>query len=441
MPEITIIMPTLNVGKYISSCLESVISQTFEDLEILVIDAGSTDGTLEILREYEERDKRIFLVHSERKSYGYQLNMGIQLSKGRFVGVVETDDYIERNMYEVLYNSIITKDYDYVKGTAQTFREIGKDIIIHTDIKCTPYGQIELNPGEHPELFVTDRFLWLGLYKAELIKKIKLNETPGAAYQDIGFIYQVLHNVSSALYLDDVIYHYRQDNQNASGYNSKAFKYLYDEYSRILSVENSMRWLQAIYRKLAEQSFGRFHNMALSGRCWDEYETETGIIRNWVLDAEKKGYLTEENLGKYNWPLLLAWKKDIWSVYQICKKNFDEKIGRIVNCFSEIGERKIIIFGAARFGKFFHALCEKKYPEKVIAYCDNKQELWENKIQGIEVYAPEEAARVFSDAVFVITISKEKEIVKEQLIAMGVEARNIIEFRPDIDYLLFNAQY
>lgn len=441
MPEITIIMPTLNVAGYISGCLESVVNQTFHDLEILVIDAGSTDGTLEILREYEQRDTRISLLHSERKSYGYQLNMGIQLSKGRFVGVVETDDYIERNMYEVLHQAIIAKDFDYVKGTAQTFREIGKDILVHTDIRCTPYGQIEINPEEHPELFVTDRFLWLGLYKAELIKKIKLNETPGAAYQDIGFIYQILHNASSALYLDDMIYHYRQDNQNASGYNAKAFKYLYDEYSRIFLEENSKEWLKAIHRKLTEQSLGRFHNMALSGRCWKEYEKETEIIRNWVLDAEKKGYLTKENLGNCNWQLLLAWKEDIWSVYQICKKNYDEKINRIANCFSEIGEQKIVIFGAARFGKFFHALCENRYPGKVIAYCDNKQELWGNKVQGTVVYAPEEAARVCLNAIFVITISKEREVVKEQLIAMGIEERRIIEFRPDIDYLLFNAQY
>ena len=198
MPEITIIMPTLNVAKYIESCLRSVINQSFDNLEVLIIDAGSTDGTLEILQKYAKRDKRINLLHSERRSYGYQINMGIRLAKGRFVGVVETDDYIERDMYEFLYKAIISGDYDYVKGTAQTFREIGSDIVVTTEITCTPNGQTELNPCEHPELFVTDRFLWLGLYKAEFIKKIELNETPGAAYQDIGFIYQVLHKASKA---------------------------------------------------------------------------------------------------------------------------------------------------------------------------------------------------------------------------------------------------
>lgn len=441
MPEITIIMPTLNVAKYIESCLRSVINQSFDNLEVLIIDAGSTDGTLEILQKYAKRDKRINLLHSERRSYGYQINMGIRLAKGRFVGVVETDDYIERDMYEFLYKAIISGDYDYVKGTAQTFREIGSDIVVTTEITCTPNGQTELNPCEHPELFVTDRFLWLGLYKAEFIKKIELNETPGAAYQDIGFIYQTLHKASKALYLNRTVYHYRQDNQNASGYNSRAFHYLYDEYRKLLGGSDSEEWLQAIYRKLAEQSLGRFHNMALSGRFWSEYEEETAVIRKWLLEAVEKGYLTEEGLGAYNWKLLLAWKEEPNGAYSQCQKAYAKKMEKLTNCFSQIGERRLLIFGAGKYGKFFHALCENRYPEKTTGYCDNNQELWKSKIQGKKVYAPAEAVRLFPEAAFVITISKEAEQAEGQLLELGIEKSRIVCFRPDMDYLLLNTKY
>lgn len=441
MPEITIIMPTLNVAKYIENCLKSVINQSFEDLEVLIIDAGSTDGTLEILQKYAKEDKRISLLHSERKSYGYQLNMGILLARGQLIGVVETDDYIEKDMYETLYKAISSGNYDYVKGTAQTFREIGRDIVVTTEIKCTPHGQIEVDPHEHPELFVTDRFLWLGLYRSKFIKKIKLNETPGAAYQDIGFIYQVLHKASKALYLDRIVYHYRQDNQNASGYNVRAFHYLYDEYRKLLGESDSDEWLQAIYRKLAEQSLGRFHNMALSGHFWSEYEKETEAIRNWLMEAIEKGYLAEGNLSAYNWRLLQEWRKELNGVYIQCKRNYDEKIGKLTNCFSKIRESRLLIFGAGRFGKFFHALCENRYSGKTIGYCDNNTELWKSIVQGKEVYSPEEAAKLFPGAVFVITILKEAEQVEEQLLAMGIEEDKIVRFRPDIDYLLLNAEY
>ena len=103
MPKISIIMPALNVGAYIRECLHSVIEQTLEDIEIIVVDAGSTDGTLEIINEFALVDKRIQVVHSKIKSYGYQLNLGFSLAKADYIGIVETDDYIMKDMYECLY--------------------------------------------------------------------------------------------------------------------------------------------------------------------------------------------------------------------------------------------------------------------------------------------------------------------------------------------------
>ena len=82
--------------------MESVLKQTEMDLEVLVIDAGSTDGTLEILMEYAKKDKRVQIVSSERKSYGYQINKGIAMAKGEYVGIVETDDRIEPDMMETM---------------------------------------------------------------------------------------------------------------------------------------------------------------------------------------------------------------------------------------------------------------------------------------------------------------------------------------------------
>ena len=98
MPKISIIMPSLNVAAYIRECIESVINQTITDIEILCIDAGSTDGTLEILEEYAIKDSRIRLIKSDKKSYGYQINTGIDMAMGEYLGIVETDDCIETDM-------------------------------------------------------------------------------------------------------------------------------------------------------------------------------------------------------------------------------------------------------------------------------------------------------------------------------------------------------
>lgn len=113
-------MPSFNVAEYIEECMESVIRQTFVDIEIINVDAGSTDGTLEILRKYAEKDTRIRMICSDKKSYGHQVNIGVELAKGKYIGIVDTDDKIANNMYEILYKEM-EEDVDYVKGTAEVF--------------------------------------------------------------------------------------------------------------------------------------------------------------------------------------------------------------------------------------------------------------------------------------------------------------------------------
>ena len=102
MPKVSVIMPSLNVVQYIQECMESVVRQTLSDIEIICVDAGSTDGTLEILQEFAKKDQRISIIVSDKKSYGYQMNLGLKAAKGEYIGIVETDDFIEPNMYEDL---------------------------------------------------------------------------------------------------------------------------------------------------------------------------------------------------------------------------------------------------------------------------------------------------------------------------------------------------
>lgn len=441
MPEITVIMPALNVAKYIRTCIESVINQTFTDLEILFIDAGSTDGTVEIVQEYASKDSRIQLIHSDKKSYGYQMNMGISLAKGKYIGVVETDDYIEEDMYETLYKHMNNDDYDYVKGNGLAFREISKDIVFISEIRNITGEGSERNPSEHPELFPTDRFLWLGLYKAEFVKKIRLNETPGAAYQDIGFIYRVLNCSTKALYLDKIVYHYRQDNMNASGYNAKAFKYLFDEYKIILDDEPLQEWKSYIYKKMAEQCISRFYNMALSGKYWKEYAEEIEILRGWLLAAADKVFVTEQLLGERNWNLLQIWKESSEKLYMECVEAYASKVNRLKECLDCVGDKSIVIFGAGKYGTFFHALCENRYPGKVVAYCDNRKELDGTKLQGITVIQPAKAVSLYSKAVFVISIAKDTENACNQLLNLGLKREQIVIYKPDYSHLLFGMNY
>ena len=97
-PKVSVIMPSLNVGKYIRESLTSVCNQTLKEIEIICVDAGSTDGTLEIIKEFAASDKRIKVIHSDKKSYGYQMNVGIHEAQGDYIGIVETDDAVLGDM-------------------------------------------------------------------------------------------------------------------------------------------------------------------------------------------------------------------------------------------------------------------------------------------------------------------------------------------------------
>jgi glycosyltransferase involved in cell wall biosynthesis len=119
-------MPSLNTARYIREALDSVVNQTLKDIEIICIDAGSTDGTREIIGEYAERDSRIRVIDSPVKSYGYQMNVGLDAAKGSYIGIVEPDDYVLPEMYEELYGQAISENLDVIKGNCN-FCSTGKD--------------------------------------------------------------------------------------------------------------------------------------------------------------------------------------------------------------------------------------------------------------------------------------------------------------------------
>ena len=117
-------MPSLNVVEYIDECIQSALNQTLIEREIICIDAGSTDGTWEKLLLYANDHKYkddIRLLHCDVKSYGYQVNLGIHIAVGEYIAVLETDDYVEKDMYGCLYNLGILNDADFVKADYDAF--------------------------------------------------------------------------------------------------------------------------------------------------------------------------------------------------------------------------------------------------------------------------------------------------------------------------------
>lgn len=220
--KVSIVMPSLNVHEYIKECADSVINQTLKDIEIIFVDAGSTDGTMQILEDYASKDERIVLLRSDKKSYGHQVNLGIKHAKGEYIGIVETDDFIDLKMYEELYRYASDLNADVVKSPYYEYydeKHITTCYYAETLNKILPEGIFSCKEFGH--LLAYHASVWSGLYKREYLvnKNIYFVEAPGAAYVDVGFRYDSCINTQKCAWYRRPLYYYRINSANSSTNN------------------------------------------------------------------------------------------------------------------------------------------------------------------------------------------------------------------------------
>ncbi len=249
MIKISILVPVYNVEKYLGKCLDSILEQTFTKYEVICIDDGSTDKSGDILDQYALKDSRIRVVHKENSGYGKTMNQAIQLAKGQYIGIVESDDTIEHNMFQTLYDKIEEYDLDMVKSDFYLMWEeeehtIKREYCRLTE-ECGMYNRV-LNPSLELTAYLAEKFTWNALYKRELLVKnqIVYQETPGASYQDNGFWFQTFYWTKRMMFLDNPLYNYRQDNQMASSRDKNkvyAMKNEFDFIRRFMKEKGDVR--------------------------------------------------------------------------------------------------------------------------------------------------------------------------------------------------------
>lgn len=119
-PLVSILVPIYNVERYLRECLESIVVQTLDDIEIICIDDGSTDGSLAIVKEYQAQDDRIVLITKPNAGYGDTMNRGLEVAQGKYIGIVESDDIAQHNMFEKLSELAEYNNLDVVKSNFYT---------------------------------------------------------------------------------------------------------------------------------------------------------------------------------------------------------------------------------------------------------------------------------------------------------------------------------
>lgn len=237
MAKISILVPVYNVERYIGACLDSILGQTYTDFEIICMDDGSTDSSGMILDRYATKDARIRVIHKENSGYGNTMNEAVRAANGKYIGIVESDDSIEPDMFQVYYDTMIQYDLDMVKSDFYMVRgseeEMKKKYVALTDNEMM-YNRV-IDPNQELGSYFLEKYTWNALYKKELLTEnnIKYNETPGASYQDNGFWFQTFYWAKRVMFLNRPFYNYRIDNEGASAFSKQKVYAMKNEFDFI----------------------------------------------------------------------------------------------------------------------------------------------------------------------------------------------------------------
>lgn len=200
MADISIIIPAYNAEKYIKKCLDSLIKQTKKEIEIIVINDGSKDNTEELINSYT--DSRIKYYKNTNHGIGYSRNYGIEKAKGKYIMFLDSDDYVEKDICEKLYNKARNDDLDVV--ICDFFKEFENGNI--EEIHTNDFKNSSLK--DNPDIITEYLSPWAKLYSTKLLKDNSIKFVENLKYEDAPFLIEALDKAKKIGKVNDCLVHY-----------------------------------------------------------------------------------------------------------------------------------------------------------------------------------------------------------------------------------------
>ena len=288
-PLVSIIVPIYNVEPYLNKCIDSIINQTLTNIEIILVNDGSTDNCGKIIDEYAKKDNRIIAIHKENGGQASARNMGLDVARGTYIGFVDSDDWIELDMYENLYNSIETYDADISVCGRQLYLENGNLINkINIEDEFINLYKSNLKDYVSEKLFYKHTVVvWNKLYKRKVIEEnnIRFEDVSYVGSEDALFNYSVLCHAEKIKSIDKIYY-----NQLArEGSTARTYKYGY--MSRTAMMVKCMKQYsikinnEEIYKDIAPLFFLFFYQWNMSNIKSVDNEDIKLLILNEIKEA------------------------------------------------------------------------------------------------------------------------------------------------------------
>lgn len=301
---VSVLVPICNVERYLPECLDSLAAQTLNNIEVICLDDGSIDNSGAIVDEYAARFSNFRVVHKVNTGYGHTMNLGLDLARGEYVGIVESDDYAATNMFKTLYKLASRRKLDVVKCGYFEHSEVA-------DVPIEPYWGIPckhvINPLDYAAIYGTTPCIWTGLYRRAFLTGcgIRFVESPGASFQDTGFIYKVWSAAKRCMLIHRPLLFYRTDNAGSSVKSSKKVYALCDEHASVAD------FLKTLPPEHAHKATINMQQAKLGTYRWNynriapEYHLKFAQhIAAEFKEAEQVGLLDRSTFRPGNWKLL-----------------------------------------------------------------------------------------------------------------------------------------
>ncbi len=415
-PKISVIIPVYNVEKYLPECLESILNQTFQDFEIICVDDGSTDKSLDILQEYKRKDDRFVILQQRHAGAGAARNHGLKLAEGKYIQFLDSDDYFEPTLLEEMYNHAEKYSADLTVCSSRKVDENGN--ITESQNPNSPIN-LDKTPLEKP-------FNW----------------------QDFKNDIFGLFNVPSwnKLYLKDLILSNNLQFQNLTSCNDVAFGHISKICAQKIVVFNK-ELVNYRYKRMGSISEHRAEcakNILFAALQIKEFLEKRGIFNELKKSYIRviKSHITWE-LGLCNNSQYETFVQDLKKLMPNDWKSFNSvlKNDYITPLYLKkiVGNKKVMLWGASLFIQKVLNQESKKNPN-ILGIIDRNEASWGKNCGNYKIYSPNALSDLKPDGI-ILTVLSNNESIYESLKQELAEKYPDIELLPNIfeEEILFNV--
>lgn len=246
MPKVSVVVPIYNVEKYIKKCMDSLVNQTLQEIQIIFVNDGSTDESGNIAKEYASKyPNKIIYLEKENGGLSDARNFGMRYAEGEYIAFLDSDDYVENTMYEEMYNKALQENSDYVEC----------DFLWEYPDKTKKDKRNSYNNKK--EMLTNVRVVaWNKLIKREILEKNNISFPKGLRYEDIEFTYKLIPYLNKVSYVDKEFVHYVQRNNSIANVQNERTAEIFTIFDNIIKYYQEKNFYEE-YKEELEYSYSR----------------------------------------------------------------------------------------------------------------------------------------------------------------------------------------